>query len=68
MRVSKAKNVLSLNGIKINRRVHGSIDTMAFNPKEVMDALLKIGWHAASMPYITFTIVYAKTSKSINWH
>ena len=43
MRVSKAKNVLSLNGIKINRRGHGSIDTMAFNPKEVMDALLKIG-------------------------
>ena len=63
MRLSKAKNVLSLNGIKIHRRGHGSIDTMTCNPKEVMDALLKDGWHKLSMPYITFTIVYAKKIK-----
>ena len=43
MRLSKAKNTLSLNGIKIHRRGHGSIDTMTCNPKEVMDALLKDG-------------------------
>ena len=52
MRLSKAKNVLSLNGIKMHRRGHGSIDTMTCNPKEVIDALLKVGWCAASIPYI----------------